>query len=341
MNVRLPTGAAYTVLLLAAGCSQPATQPSPPPPEAAAEIVSREPIQPIPSRVALNAPKVELGEQLFHEPMLSTDDTISCSSCHNLELAGTDRRPVSLGLMGQPTEFNSPTVFNASFNFAQFWNGRASTLEAQIEETTHSQIEMGSTWEQIIEKLQAQEHYRRDFASIYADGITATNIKDAIAEYERSLITPNSRFDQYLLGNEGVLSERELEGYRLFKTYGCVTCHQGVGVGGNIFATFGVMGNPFSDSPARRDLGRFNVTGREHDKFVFKVPSLRNVVLTPPYFHDGSAATLTEAVRIMARYQLGRRLAEQDVQTIIAFLATLSGEYQGMPLEQTMELAGK
>lgn len=293
-----------------------------------------EPIQPIPLSLDLNERKVALGEKLFHDTRLSHDNSLACVSCHNLNLAGTDRKARSHGLDHAVTDFNAPTVFNSGFNFAQFWDGRVQTLEEQIEETTHSIIEMGSSWKEIIKKLRADPEYLRAFEEIYREGLTEEGVKDAIAEFERSLITPNSRFDQYLRGDKSAVTADELEGYALFKSYGCITCHQGVGVGGNIFETFGVLGNPFEDRRERRkaDLGRFNVTEDELDRFVFKVPSLRNVAETPPYFHDGSVRNLDEAVGIMARYQLGRTLSNEEMDLIVKFLRTLSGEYKGQPL---------
>ncbi len=305
------------------------------PDQTAHQPFANEPIQPIPLEVKVNPAKVALGEKLFHDARLSSNNQISCSSCHNLNLGGTDRKARSHGLDRALTDFNSPTVFNCALNFAQFWDGRVETLEDQIEETAHSIVEMGSTWKDIISKLNQDSEYPAAFQEVYPDGITKTAVKDAIAEFERSLSTPNCRFDKYLRGEENAISGDEREGYRLFKTYGCINCHQGVGVGGNIFETFGVLGNPFENRRDQRkaDLGRFNVTGEELDRFVFKVPSLRNVAVTPPYFHDGSVRELSEAVMIMSKYQLGRRLTDREVELIVKFLASLTGEYKGVPLD--------
>jgi cytochrome c peroxidase len=193
---------------------------------------------------------------------------------------------------------------------------------------------MGSNWGEVVAKLERSDAYQEAFAALYPDGITQDAIKDAIATFERSLYTPNARFDRYLRGDETAIDEEEKEGYRLFKTYGCVKCHQGMTIGGNHFDTFGTIGDYFADrgNVTEADFGRFNVTGDEHDRFKFKVCSLRNVALTPPYFHDGSAETLEEAVTVMARYQLGRQMPETDVKRIVKFLATLTGEYKGKPL---------
>ena len=302
------------------------------PPEAAAlpgEKWADEPILPIPTEVVLDAGKVALGEQLFNDPRLSHDNTISCSTCHDLRLGGTDQRSHSAGISDQIGDINSPTGFNSAYNFKQFWDGRAETLDAQIDGPTHAANEMGSTWEEIIDKLGQAGPYTAEFASLYKDGISTENIKDAIATFERSLITPNSRFDQFLRGNQEILTKDEMEGYRTFKSVGCISCHQGVNVGGNLFQEFGVMGEYFNDRGkiTKADLGRFNVTHQEYDKHVFKVPSLRNISQTHPYFHDGSAKTLKDAVTVMSKYQLGHELSPQETDSIVKFLKTLDGEY--------------
>lgn len=290
---------------------------------------ANEPIQPIPSPAGLSPRKVELGKRLFYEPRLSRNNRIACASCHRLDSGGADRTAQSIGIDGAIGTVNTPTVFNAALNFKQFWDGRAATLEEQIDGPTHNPIEMGSSWPEITAKLRDDLQYRQAFAALYPDGLTSTAIKDALAAFERSLLTPNSRFDQFLLGNTEALSEIEQTGYRLFKQYGCVACHQGANVGGNMFQTFGVMGNYFADRGRLTvsDQGRQNVSGHEAHRHVFKVPGLRLAALTPPYFHDGSIATLDEAVHIMARYQLGRRLADREVASIVAFLNTLPGTY--------------
>ena len=293
-----------------------------------------EPIQPLPVNVNLNPEKVKLGEKLFNEPRLSRNNSISCASCHKLQLGGTDQMTISLGIYGRPGTVNTPTVFNSGFNFKQFWDGRAETLFEQIDGPIHSSKEMDSNWPEIANKLKQLPEYVAMFKATYSGHLNSDTIKDAIATFERSLITPNSRFDRFLRGDKAALSIQEKEGYRRFKAYGCITCHQGINVGGNMFQGFGVFGNYFHDrgSETKADLGRYNVTGDERDRYVFKVPSLRNVSLTAPYFHDGSAQTLTEAVEIMGKYQLGRPLSEEDVDFIVRFLTTLTGKYRGEPL---------
>ncbi|MCZ6675756.1 MAG: cytochrome-c peroxidase [Candidatus Poribacteria bacterium] len=294
----------------------------------------KEPIRPIPLQIKLNPNKIELGKKLFHDPQLSRDNSISCASCHDLKTGGTDRRIRSIGIDSAVGSVNAPTVFNSGFNFKQFWDGRAETLEDQIDGPLNSPDEMGSSWEEVVTKLKKFSDYVSTFGDLYPDGIQAHNIKDAIATFERSLYTPNSPADQFLRGDSSALTDEEKTGYRLFKSYGCTSCHQGIGVGGNMFERFGVMGDYFAErgKVTEADLGRFNVTGDERDRYVFKVPSLRNVALTPPYFHDGSARRLEDAVATMAEYQLGRKLSPEEIDRIVKFLKTLTGEYGGKPL---------
>lgn len=309
-------------------CSQSSDVDSTP---SAAEYIttSKEPIRPIPMHIQLDENKVALGRKLFHEPKLSHDDNIACSNCHDLSTAGTDGMALSIGINETVGFFNAPTVLNSGFNFRQFWDGRAGSLEEQIEGPIHQSFEMGSSWPEVIGKLERDASYVQAFAAFYPDGIKSDNIKDAIATFERSLYTPNSRLDRYLRGDAKALSPEEEEGYRLFKSFGCVACHQGIGVGGNMFQVFGIMGNYFADRGNIKeiDLGRFNITGDEEDRYVFKVPSLRNVALTAPYFHDGSVERLQDAVRIMARYQLGHKLISREIELLTKFLGTLTGEY--------------
>lgn len=300
----------------------------------ASSAETNEPITPLPLTMDLDHHKVVLGEQLFDDPQLSHDNSISCATCHSTSKGGTDQLVHSVGIGGQTGRINAPTVFNSGFNFVQFWDGRAATLELQIDIPTHDPSEMASNWEEIIQKLRNSPAYARDFGAIYADGIQPANVRDSIATFERSLITPNSRFDRYLRGERGILTSDELEGYRLFKDYGCSSCHQGANVGGNLFQKFGVMGDYFGQrgNVTTADFGRFNVTKDETDRYVFKVPSLRNVALTSPYFHDGSARRLEDAVTMMSIYQLGRPLKPGDTDLIVEFLKTLTGEYKGKAL---------
>lgn len=289
---------------------------------------------PLPSVPDLPADKVALGKRLFFDTRLSHDDTIACATCHRFDSGGSDRQPVSVGIEGRKGGVNAPTVFNSSLNFVQFWDGRAASLEEQAAGPVHNPLEMASNWTEVIAKLSRDDSYRQDFKRIYPQGMTGETIVDAIATFERTLLTPNSPFDRYLAGDKEALNPLERSGYQRFLDYGCASCHQGVGLGGNMFQRFGVMDSYLKDSAGRQaDLGRFNVSGLERDKNVFKVPSLRNVAVTPPYFHDGSAESLDQAVIIMGRYQLGREFSGEDVNALVAFLRTLTGEWEGQRLQ--------
>ncbi|NWD55240.1 c-type cytochrome [Pseudomonas veronii] len=292
-----------------------------------------EPLKPLPPVPLLDAATVELGRQLFNEKRLSVNDSLSCASCHQLATGGGDDKPFSLGFDGKPVKLNTPTVFNASLNFKQFWDGRVDTLEAQIEQVVVSPVEMGSDWKTVVDNLTAMPQYQAAFSQVYPDGVTAANVQNALATYERTLLTPNSRFDQYLLGNTDILTIEEKYGYQRFKEYGCIACHQGMNIGGNMFQKFGVMDDYFKGrTPAETDLGRYLVTHDEEDRNVFKVPSLRNVAVTAPYFHNASTKTLEEAVDMMFTFQLGRVPSAEDKDQIIKFLKTLTGQWAGKPL---------
>jgi len=294
---------------------------------------TREVIPPIPNSLAVDHQKVILGEKLFHDANLSADGTISCSSCHDLSMGGTDNKAVSTGIRNQLGELNSPTVFNAVFNFSQFWDGRAKTLEVQAIGPLFNDHEMGNTsWNRIINYLEQTKEYALLFNKIYSAPIDSNQVLDAIAEYEKTLITPNSRFDQYLKGDTHALNTIELEGYELFKSRGCISCHQGVNMGGNMYQKAGIFEDISPNEPNSAWVGRFAVTQLEEDRGAFKVPTLRNIALTAPYFHDGSAKNLTEAVNIMGQAQLGIELSNLEVQKITAFLKSLTGEYKKQPL---------
>ncbi len=296
--------------------------------------LQHEPIQPILPAKNLNPDKVILGETLFHDTRLAKDNNMSCATCHKLADNGANHRHHTLGRNSVELEVNTPTVFNSSLNHQLFWDGRAMDLQQQIDFVVANEKEFATSWPVIIKKLRQDKNYIEKFNRLYADGISADNIRDAIASFEHSLLTIDSRFDHYLLGDADAINEEEKKGYHLFKVYGCVSCHQGSNVGGNLFMKIGVFGNFFADRPVltKADLGRFNITGKEADRYVFRVPSLRLAALTAPYFHDGSATTLEQAVRDMAKHQLGRDIPEQDIRYIVAFIKTLPGEYKGQSL---------
>ena len=289
---------------------------------------AQEPITPIPLTIKVDRDMARLGEKLFHDVRLSHDDSISCAHCHVLPIGGADNQPRSSGMGGRMGTINTPTVFNSSLNFVQFWDGRARTLEHQIDGPVTNPVELGTNWGEVVAKLRQDPEMMRLFTRSYKEGITADTIKESIASFERTLLTPNSRFDDYLRGNPNAITAREQKGYQLFKSYGCISCHQGVAVGGNMYEKMGIVHDYFYErgNVTEADYGRFNVTKDEEDRFEFKVPSLRLVALTPPYFHDGSAATLEDAVKTMARYQLGRPIPDGDIGLIVEFMKSLSGD---------------
>jgi cytochrome c peroxidase len=273
-----------------------------------------------------NPALVALGRRLFLDTKLSLDNTVSCASCHDLGHGGVDGRAHSVGVKGSIGGVNAPTVFNSGLNFVQFWDGRATTLEEQVGGPVTNPAEMNATWDAVVAKLKRDPEYPRAFAPLFADGVSADNVRTAIAAFERTLLSRNSAFDRWLGGDQTALNAEESAGYELFKSVGCVACHQGANVGGNMFQRFGVFGDYFTDrgKVTSADYGRFNVTKNEADRYVFRVPSLRMVAHTAPYFHDGSVPTLPQAVQVMAKYQLGRKLGDDQVGQIVAFLKSLS-----------------
>ncbi len=287
-----------------------------------------EPIRPLRLDVKLDQNKVALGARLFGDVRLSKNNDVSCFSCHGFTQAGgADPRIRSIGTGGAKGPINSPTVLNSDLNSFQQWSGGAPSLEALVSRIIKNPLVFNTDWKHIAQKLEKDDSIKVAFALSYKDGMTEKNLADAIAEFERSLRTP-SRFDQFLLGDVNAISIDEKRGYERFKSYGCVACHQGMGVGGNMFQRFGVLGDYFKDrgNVGKADMGRFNVSNDPADKHVFKVPSLRNVEYTAPYFHDGSAATLNDAVDVMFKYQLGRSAPLVDKELIVRFLKTLSAD---------------
>lgn len=283
-----------------------------------------EPVQPIPALEITNPAMVELGKKLFFDPRLSKSGFISCNSCHNLSMGGTDNIKTSIGHNWQQGPINSPTVLNSSLNLAQFWDGRAATLKDQAGGPIANPGEMAFTHELAVDVLQSIPGYVNDFAVVFGkDTLNIDMVTDAIAAFEETLVTPNADFDLWLKGDDKALTAQALAGYQLFKQSGCVACHNGPNLGGTSYQKMGVIEPYQSDSP---EVGRAAVTGIDADRFLFKVPTLRNVELTYPYFHDGEAPTLEEAVDIMGRLQLGRVYSEQEIGQIVAFLKSLTGD---------------
>jgi len=279
-------------------------------------------ITPIPLHVEYDENKARLGKKLFFDPILSKDKTVACASCHILPGNGADVVAYSFGVDATEGIINSPTVLNSYFNFVQFWNGRSKDLKSQALEPIINPIEMADTIPNVLKKLK-ESSYKKEFKKIYKDGVNKENLADVIAEFEKALFTPNSRFDKYLKGDEKAINEQEKRGYELFQDLGCISCHNGVNVGGNSYHKIGLF------SPYKQDknlLGRYEITKRERDKYMYKVPSLRNIELTPPYFHDGGAVTLREAIEYMQALQLGIKPNIKNTKDIEAFLKTLTGQ---------------
>ena len=273
--------------------------------------------------------KVELGRKLFFDRRLSKSGFLACNSCHNLSMGGTDNIKTSIGHSWQQGSINAPTVLNSSMNFAQFWDGRAKDLKEQAGGPIASQMEMAFTHTLVIDVLTSIPQYVVEFRQAFdTNSINIDHLTMAIAEFEKTLVTPNSSFDQWLLGNVDALSEDEVAGYQLFKQSGCVICHNGASVGGGSFQKMGVMEPYITKNPSE---GVGGLTGKETDRFMFKVPTLRNVELTYPYFHDGESETLTEAVDVMGRLQLGKEFTHDENSLIVSFLKTLTGDQPSFP----------
>lgn len=280
------------------------------------------PIQPIPTLQHIDLRWVRLGKALFHSPLLSKDNSVSCASCHMVDFGGDDGFSLSTGVANNIGTRNSPTVLNAAFNFRQFWDGRSATLEDQVEGPIHNPVEMATNWPQVIEKLMNDKLFKQAFADLGIDVIEPSQIVKAITTYEESLITPDSPIDQYLLGNASALSPLQIKGLNKFENFGCITCHQGVNIGGNLYQKLGRLNE--LPTNLKYDLGRYEITKNPLDKHVFKVPSLRNILKTAPYFHDGSIETIEEAITIMAEKQLGREISDQDIAELVALFQSFS-----------------
>jgi cytochrome c peroxidase len=291
---------------------------------------SNEPIQVIKPPAQINLGMVELGKKLYFDPRLSKSGFISCNSCHNLSMGGTDNIPTSIGDKWQQGPINAPTVLNSSLNVAQFWDGRAADLKAQAGGPIANPGEMAFTHTLAIGVLESIPQYVREFKQVFGkDKITIEEVTLAIAEFEKTLVTPNSPFDQWLLGKADALNADEKAGYKLFKESGCVACHNGPAVGGASFQKMGLVA-PYKAND--KVEGRSAVTGKDADRFNYKVPTLRNVEMTYPYFHDGAANTLTEAVDVMGRIQLGKKFTKDENAKIVAFLKTLTGDQPNFAL---------
>ena len=288
-----------------------------------------EPIMPVPLTQNIDRERISLGERLFSDVRLSYNNRYSCATCHPLEHGGMDGLPVARSLARGAQLRNTLTVFNVGLSSTYNWAGITDNLEHHTELVLANPKLMNIGWPELLAKVRRDDAYVAAFKLAYQKGLTRTGVLDAIANFERSLLTPNSRFDRYLRGEPDALNAREKEGYRLFKAYGCVSCHQGVNIGGNLYQKFGVFEDMIPAERPPLDLGRFLTTNEPRDRRVFRVPSLRNVALTAPYFHDGHEQVLKRAVETMAKAQLGRKLKEAEISQIVAYLNTLTGEYRG------------
>jgi cytochrome c peroxidase len=299
-----------------------------------------EPVTPVVLAEDLDPAKVALGRELFHDVRLSRGNKLSCASCHHLDRSGDDHNPHSLGSDGRPLDFNAPTVFNATLNYRLNWRGNFRTLEEQNEAVLQDPRLMNTSWEELLKRIRADQDYQAAFSAIYTSAPQRSSILDALATFHRSLLTPDAPFDDYLRGARDAITADQQRGYQLFKSYGCIACHQGTNLGGNLLQKFGIFADPFSGrTMTKADLGRYSITHLESDRQVFRVPSLRNIAVTAPYFHDGRTGSLTEAVETMARSQLGRGLPKQDLDLIVGFLSTLTGKYQGRSLAASADRA--
>ena len=282
-----------------------------------AEEFANEPVQPLMASIATDPAKVALGFDLYHDTRLSGDNTISCATCHGLNTGGVDRKQYSEGIHGQFGGVNAPTVYNAALNFVQFWDGRAADLK------------------EICAKLADDKELSKRFLEVFPEGFTESTVTEAIAEFEKTLLTP-SRFDNYLRGDKNALTAEELEGYQLFKDNKCATCHVGMNLGGQSYEYMGIKDNYFDyrgTGLTDGDNGRWSVTKNEADRHKFKTPTLRNVMITPPYMHDGTITTIEDAIQVMHEFQIGRHISDTETAKIVAFLNTLTGEYDGKLLQ--------
>lgn len=300
------------------------------------EKTSQDALLPLPEVPVLEPGKVALGQRLFHDKILSKRWEVSCSSCHNLAKGGTIHAARTVGYQGKMHAFNAPTIFNVGNNYRLGWRGNFTSLIDQNDTILHDSNLMAMDWTTLLSRLNSDRSYSAAFSLRYGKAADRDSVLDALINYQKSLATPDAPFDRFLKGDEDALSQIQKDGLKLFKDYGCVSCHQGSNIGGNMFQIFGVFGEPdSSDFPTPEDLDkRLELADQETE--IFRVPSLRNVALTAPYFHDGRTATLREAIAVMGKSQLGRRLDESDVHALEAFLNSLTGVYRGNELARPL-----
>jgi len=321
----VPLGALAAILVLAEA------------PASADDLMKKaqENFKPIPSIVpavkdnAVTHEKVDLGKLLFFDPRLSASEIISCNTCHNLATGGVDAGPTSVGHGWQRGPRRAPTVYNAVFNLAQFWDGRAADLKAQAKGPVQASAEMNATPAHVVKTLSSMPAYVGMFEKAFPNEpspVTFDNFAKALEAFEATLITPAARFDQYLEGDEAALNEQEKSGLKTFMEKGCVACHNGINVGGQGYFPFGVVENPGAEVLPSTDKGRFNVSKTASDEYVFRAAPLRNVALRAPYFHSGQVWSLKQAVGVMGSSQLGEKLSDKEEDDIVAFLGALTGQ---------------
>ncbi|MGO6747781.1 cytochrome-c peroxidase [Rhizobium ruizarguesonis] len=298
------------------------------------QSVSQQPISAIPLSTDIDQRKVALGRRLFNDSRLSGDNDVSCSSCHILSQGLTDGIPISRGRAGYPGVTNTLSLFNVGLNSKYSWNGSVVSLQERTDQVVESKNTMGAKWDAVLATLSGDKAMTDAFSEIYTDGLMRNNVVDALVAFEKSLNTPNAPFDRYLRGDAAAINDGAKAGYQLFKNYGCASCHQGVNVGGNMLQIFGIFGNSDAAAQGAKTPGSAQNTGISDNLPVFRVPSLRNVAHTGPYFHDGSVKTLHDAIVIMAKNQLGRSIDDDDAARLEDFLKSLTGEYQGVSLDR-------
>ncbi len=301
---------------------------------------------PAPADNPTTAEKVALGQMLYHDPRLSSSGTVSCASCHNTMLGGEDNRGGSVGVGGQVGGRSAPTVWNAAFNKVQFWDGRAASLEEQAAGPVTNPIEMGmKSWDDVVARLKSIEGYQQAFAKAFGkDSISKDTATKAIAAYERTLITPNSAYDKYVNGDKSAMTEQQVRGMNKAVELGCTGCHSGPAFNGpGTFQKFPVNSNGYFEAQYdfKKDKGLAEVTGKKEDENFWKVPTLRNVALTAPYFHNGKVKSLDKAVKLMAKLQLDKDLSEEEVADIVAFLNALTGEFPVQKMPRLPAMPGK
>jgi cytochrome c peroxidase len=301
---------------------------------------------PAPSDNPTTPAKVALGKMLYHDPRLSSTGTVSCASCHNVMAGGEDNRPVAMGVNGQTGGRSAPTVWNSAFNKVQFWDGRAESLEAQAAGPVTNPIEMGmKSWDEVVARLEKIEGYKKAFADAFGgNAISKDTATKAIAAYERTLITPNSPYDKYVTGEQSAMTDQQVRGMNKAVELGCTGCHSGPAFNGpGMFQKFPVNSNGMYQAKYHfnKDLGLAEVTKKSEDEHMFKVPTLRNIALTAPYFHNGTVKTLDEAVKVMAKLQLNKDLTKEEVADIVAFLNALTGEFPRQEMPQLPPTPGE